>query len=781
MSTVNRLLEAALWYASLGLPVFPNHSPVLVDGQPVRCSCGNAECEHIAKHPRTAHGFKDATTDPEQIRAWWAECPTANIGLATGSASGCFVLDVDTRTGGDVTLLELEERHGRLPHTIEALTGGGGRHLLFKHPGSHVKSRSGVLPGLDIKGDGGYIIVEPSRHESGKEYAWELSSRPGEVTLADAPEWLLALVREPAPTERPTTVPANGGVIPEGQRNSTLASLAGTMRKRGMSVEAINAALMAENVAKCRPMLSEGEVERIVQSISRYEPGGSSPPQAEGIEAGGLTLRVLRIADRNRVVVSAQDASGSEVHRDNVNPDSSVSRSRFASEAATKANLDAEAAALMEAALMKCERPPERPTATAKQSPRAALEERDERSEAALAEVPKDIRDEAEDLLADPGLIARIQGHIELAGVVGERDLALTLYLLGTSRLLAKPVSAQVQGTTSSGKSMILDVVAGLMPGEGVFKATHLTANALYYTPYGALMHTWVAAGERSRREDDDQADATRALREMISAGELTKALPIKMPDGTFSTLLIHQPGPIGYVESTTNTNVFDEDANRMMPLSTDESPEQTARVVHAIAAAAQRESGDSARVVMLHQTVQRLLRRVRVRVPFAMAIAAAIPTSRPEARRSVGFILGMVRAVALLHQRQRREGPIIHGDCINAALEDYSVARELLVSPLGRSLGGSLSEAVVRFGKRMQVRFGGEQFTSTQALEADPVIKHKGKINQYLGSLADAGVSECVSESKGRQPATWKLVKDLPAAGATWLPSAEQIAGGQS
>lgn len=269
------MLDAALVYAASGWPVFPLYEPVWVlEGEPVVCSCGDAGCSNVGKHPRTRRGFKEATTDEAEIRRIWEASPTANIGVPTGAASGMIVVDIDPRHGGDDSLAELEAEHGPLPHTVEQLTGGGGRHLCFAHPGFPVKNRVGLRPGIDVRGDGGYVVVEPSVHASGRRYAFELSSLPGEVEMAELPGWLLDLLgrsggkaqggAEQAPS------PPVAEVVTEGKRNSTLTSLAGTMRRRGMSEPAIAAALVAENSARCIPPLPEAEVERIARSVARY-------------------------------------------------------------------------------------------------------------------------------------------------------------------------------------------------------------------------------------------------------------------------------------------------------------------------------------------------------------------------------------------------------------------------------------------------------------------------------------------------------------------------------
>lgn len=268
----------ALALAALGWPVFPCHTPLFgAPGTAPKCSCGKPDCKHIGKHPRTPHGLLDASIDPAVIAAWWGEWPTANVAVRTGPDSA-VALDIDPRNGGDATLGALEAKHGALPTTVSAMTGGGGRHILFSHPGMRIKSRT-LAPGIDIKADGGYIVVDPSVHVSSGRYAWSIS--PGEVPLAPMPAWLLHLAMEQT-TGAQGVAAADGMVIPEGQRNHALTAMAGAMRRRSMGYEAILAALQAENTQRCQPPLCETEVERIARSVANYPPGGSggsgSPP-----------------------------------------------------------------------------------------------------------------------------------------------------------------------------------------------------------------------------------------------------------------------------------------------------------------------------------------------------------------------------------------------------------------------------------------------------------------------------------------------------------------------
>jgi hypothetical protein len=272
------LLEAALSYAARAWRVIPLHN-ITESG----CSCKRPECESQGKHPRVKDWPKDATTDTEKIRGWWKMWPLANVGIATGLASGLCVIDVDVARGGDDSLWVLQEELGKFPRTVESLTGGGGRHLLFDPRGAVVGCSSDKLgPGVDVRGDGGLIVAPPSGHISGKCYIWEASSAPGLIELAPLPAGLVALLRQ-VPGTRVRS--SDELLIPEGRRNSTLAALAGVMRRRAFSAPAIYLALSEENKTRCKPPLDEVEVRNIARSYGRYQPGDpilGEPKSASG-------------------------------------------------------------------------------------------------------------------------------------------------------------------------------------------------------------------------------------------------------------------------------------------------------------------------------------------------------------------------------------------------------------------------------------------------------------------------------------------------------------------
>ena len=175
MNNLNETLATALDCCENGIAVLP--------------------CNSHTKAPLTVHGCLDATTDPSQIKQWWATSPHAMLGIATGKISGLFVLDVDTHgdTNGYASLSALEAEHEKLPDTYQVETASGGRHYYFRYPENRtIKNSAGkVGKGLDIRGDGGYVIAAPSVREDGKSYRVY-----HDAEIEEAPEWLLKLAEK---------------------------------------------------------------------------------------------------------------------------------------------------------------------------------------------------------------------------------------------------------------------------------------------------------------------------------------------------------------------------------------------------------------------------------------------------------------------------------------------------------------------------------------------------------------------------------------------------------
>lgn len=250
----NILEKSALEYVRKGLEVFP--------------------LQPRGKKPCTQHGYLDATTDEKQIIAWWTRWPDANIGIAVGDKFVVIDLDVDEDRGinGYHTLLEWEREHGKLPETVMSLTGRGGYHYLYRVDRPY-KNATSIREGVDIRGEGGYIVAPPSIHPNGNRYEWE--QEPGEFPIASADELVEKFLQGEKPEQKPERF-SSPEVILEGERNATLFKMACSLQAKGFSESAIRAAVEAENIAKCHPPLGSREIDTIVKSAFKFENGTAS-------------------------------------------------------------------------------------------------------------------------------------------------------------------------------------------------------------------------------------------------------------------------------------------------------------------------------------------------------------------------------------------------------------------------------------------------------------------------------------------------------------------------
>ena len=244
VSKLETLRDWALRYAHWGLSVFP--------------------LKPQDKRPATENGCKAATTDLQQIEDWWGINPQYNIGIATGGKSNGLVvidLDVDKDKGidGYDVLRDWQRENGELPDTWTSVTGRGGYHLLYRDSAVN-RNRVGLYEGVDIRGEGGYIVAPPSIHPNGRQYEWEQGPGDCEIAQVDGrvANFLMGSVPERQELfQMPET-------ISEGERTNAMIKLIGSLKAKGLDDEAIKAAIRAENDKKCVPPLTDQELEKTV-------------------------------------------------------------------------------------------------------------------------------------------------------------------------------------------------------------------------------------------------------------------------------------------------------------------------------------------------------------------------------------------------------------------------------------------------------------------------------------------------------------------------------------
>lgn len=243
------MLEAALRYAKHGWAVMP--------------------CQPRGKAPATRNGLLDASMELPRVERFWAAHPEHNVAVVTGRRSGVIVLDVDGDVGGE-SLAALEKAYGKLPDTASVVTPRGGSHFYFRHPGPEVKNTTGFPgTGLDVRGDGGYVLAVPSVGPNGRRYEPD-----AQVPIADAPAWLLRLLTQRQQAIKKGKLPGEWEAmlskpVTSGNRNSTLTSYVGLLFNQDDRIEVVRAQAHVYNDGRIVPKLPAREVDQVVDHIAR--------------------------------------------------------------------------------------------------------------------------------------------------------------------------------------------------------------------------------------------------------------------------------------------------------------------------------------------------------------------------------------------------------------------------------------------------------------------------------------------------------------------------------
>lgn len=253
--------EVALSYLDRGWPVFPcRHADETTENYDAET--GEVEVLKV-KTPYTSNGFKAATRFKHIVERWWRDWPNAMVGVPTGERIGAWVLDIDPRHNGHLTLEQLEAEYGDLPATLSATTASGGKHFYFRHvPG--VRNRGNLGEGIDVRGDGGYVIAPGSVTAAGGKYDWDNDLEP-----VDAPSWLLDMVvrRAPEPTTtRAGTTNTNSAYV-NAAVDRELADLAST--GMGNRNNALNDCAFALGTFVGAGALPESEARALLQDVAR--------------------------------------------------------------------------------------------------------------------------------------------------------------------------------------------------------------------------------------------------------------------------------------------------------------------------------------------------------------------------------------------------------------------------------------------------------------------------------------------------------------------------------
>jgi hypothetical protein len=363
-------------------------------------------------------------------------------------------------------------------------------------------------------------------------------------------------------------------------------------------------------------------------------------------------------------------------------------------------------------------------------------------------------------LARDPDLMGTIRKDVSTLGLVGEQDNSVLIYVVATSRLIREPLAVMLRGLTGAGKDTLIRIPCQLIPPECKIEAMEMTNAAWFRTEENFFVHKLFISGERKHSKKEDVKDAGRSLRQLLSNGKLDRGVPVPgAKPGEWETQWIKRPGPIAYMESTTDDSPFAEDLNRMLQVWVDSSDDQTRSVVEGIFSSRdpkRRPANDVIEAVIArHHAFQRWLQSVAtqpVGIPYAEALGQLMPISSPAARRAASQLAAVIETITILHinHRESCDGWLL------ATLDDYRHARALLMPSMVAIF--QVSEEHCKILVRVRDEFKDGTFTQTMFTKLME-YKHKMTASRLTGEFIKLGVWEEVTPHEGHTPATYRTV----------------------
>ena len=738
---MNIKLEAALKYANLGLSIIPVglNKRALIKWEP-----------YLNRHP-----------SKEEIINWWTQWPDANTALITGKVSGVVALDLD-------------KKHNRtskefvIPPTICAKSGNLGEHFFFKYPSNVlVKSGSAISgEGVDIRGDSGYILLDPSVNETGGKYEWKIPFE-SKNDLADMPDWLLKLVAKDQ-TEKKWLSGKDG--VSEGSRNDTATSLAG--RILSSTAPELWEVLGWEQFQiwnqKNTPPLAENELRNIWNSIKNRH---SDTTQKESvlnrcnlllkeIPKGTPKESVLKtLTPLLEVLASGESLEEAEIYiRNKIKLELDIKTNDISSiiKHFRKMRFDfvvKETEAKKKAELIKDEVP---------------------LTEEELKSVDK--------ILKSPTLLFDVLKMVKKLGVVGEEKNILLHYIIFTSRKLEKPLSATVKGDSSSGKSYTLLTTIKMFPKSAYIDLTDATPKSFFYCPEDHFKHKIIVIFEKHGGEQADYA-----IRTLQSEGKLKIQTTIKNPEtGQFETQEIEKEGPTGFVTTTTASLIHAENDTRNISMFPDQSSEQTSRVYESVDSRYLGIQPLSEDELKPWRNAQLGLEEIPVYIPFVKSFRKYFPKQIVRTRRDYGHFLAIVETVAFLHQKQRKIIELSGKKYIQATLADAYMAKIIVEDSLSKSIYELPEKTieVIETARILVEELKAEEFESGREKDktvfkitdlAKKLKWDRDTVAKWLKPAIKKGYANIATESKGPKGAEYVLEeKELP--GDTFLPSVADL-----
>jgi hypothetical protein len=366
-------------------------------------------------------------------------------------------------------------------------------------------------------------------------------------------------------------------------------------------------------------------------------------------------------------------------------------------------------------------------------------------------------------------ILDKLADEIRVRGLVGEEKLAQTLYLVLTSRLLDKQVSAGVKGHSASGKSYTVETVARFFPAEAYLEFTAMSSRALVYSKETYSHRTLIVYEVTALREGVEDDMTSYFVRSLLSEGRIDYETTIRSKEDGFTTKRIVKEGPTNLIFTTTKTHVHAENETRILSLATDDSRAQTARV---IAELADENDGGAGDLTPWHELQTWLAdAEHRVTIPYAARLAALVPPIAVRLRRDFGSFLALVRAHAVLHQATRERDP---AGRIIATLDDYAAVRDLIAEVIAEGVGATVSETVRETVAAVAALTNTADAETGLRAVAEKLRLDKSSASRRLRMAADGGYIRNLEDKRGK-PARWTIGDPLPEA-VQLLPDPAQL-----
>jgi hypothetical protein len=739
MDKLQTILDYALYYASIGLAVFP--------------------CTDKKVPFKDTNGHLDATKDPDKIKKLFEKYNPSAIGIATGKISGLFSFDVDVKNGqvGEESYQELIDKHGEFPHTPQFTTWSGGRQYLFKYPKEGIDCYQSVLPGIDIRGDGGYICAPPSvvsgvlygQVKRGT-YVWELSSEIMDTPLVEAPGWLLNVIKEVNHRGKKFQLPE--GAIPKGNQDNLMFRLACSLKSQNFPPDLTRGALQ-EALKKCQQdpknPFTERDIERWISSAYGYIDDKSNiitlkyrDPDAMIFKKGDYEFHFTNIAIGAKGKLKSTlnlTAHKQYILKTEINLSIQRQRQVFINAANDKE---------LEQILVDLE-------VQIRKQLAKETEEQLLKAKQPYVMTDEEKKEAEEFLQKNHNILYKVTDATNRMGVVGEETLRLMVYLCFTSRILKEPLSMTVKGESSSGKSFSCQNVQRLIPEEGYHFITKATQQAFFHMPEDGLQHRIVYINEM---QGSEQADYS--IRTAQSEGDLILMMPVKDEHtGNMETITKKVKGPVGFLITTTKARMFDENETRNFSVFSDDSPGLTQSIGDITIRKAQGEVFElNHKEINLWKNIQRLLKTdLKVIIPYAKEVLGSFPDKPVRIRRDRERFRVLINVITILHQSHRK----IEDGKIYSTLADYQIAKILAEETLIKTIyeGSPIADTLFYTIQQMEEEFvpidEKIEFNFTYQELADKLEWDKRKVKKWMTPLTQNGLIEYVhkgGEGKGMQ-----------------------------